>query len=100
MSIMKRATRIIEIATRGARTIDGHPLKISADTARNIAEALDDEGLIMPGHFDEPTMIWGRREKDGRIIWIGADALAERLARESGRGVARYIGPIATVGER
>lgn len=100
MTIIDRAARAIEIATRGDRTIDGHPLKMRADTARNIAEALDSEGLIMPGHFDEPTMIWGRREKDGRIIWIGADTLAERLARESGRGVARYIGPIATVGER
>lgn len=43
------------------------------------------------------TVIWGKEGEDGHIIWLGADVLAERAARESSRGVSRYVGPVTPV---
>lgn len=42
-----RVAEIIKLATRGAHTTAGHPMKISDHTARIIAEALADEGMLM-----------------------------------------------------
>lgn len=46
MTNIARAAEIIERATRGAHTTDGHPMKMSDHTAQIIAEALADEGLL------------------------------------------------------
>ena len=48
MSHIDRAAELIERATRGAHTTDGHLMKMSYHTARIIAEALADDGMLMP----------------------------------------------------
>ena len=48
MTNIDRAAEIIERATRGAHTTDGHPMKMSDHTAQVIAEALADAGLLAP----------------------------------------------------
>ena len=60
-SYLDRAAEIIECATRGAHTTDGHPMKMSGRTARIIAEALADDGMLMPDDA------WARvQERDAR----------------------------------
>lgn len=46
---------------------------------------------------DGSTVFWGQEEEDGHITWLGTDHLAEHVARESGRGVSRYLSPLAPV---
>lgn len=53
MTDIDRAAEIIALATRGALTADGHPMKMSDLTAQVIAESLADDGLLAP----EPQII-------------------------------------------
>lgn len=47
-----RAAEIIERATRGAHTTDGHPMKMSDHTAQIIAEALADDGALVGDQWE------------------------------------------------
>ena len=47
-----RAAEIISLATRGAHTTDGHPLKMSDHTAQIIAEALADDGALVSDQWE------------------------------------------------
>ena len=61
MSHIDHAAAIIERATRGAHTTDGHHMRMSYHTARIIAEALADDGMLMPDDA------WARvQERDAR----------------------------------
>ena len=50
-----RAAEIISLATRGAHTTDGHPMKMSDHTAQIIAKALAKAGLLMPDGMNTQT---------------------------------------------
>ena len=72
MTNIDRAAEIISLATRGAHTTDGHPMKMSDHTAQIIAEALADAGLLAP----EPQIIRTREELaalDPDTLLIDAD---------------------------
>ena len=47
-----RAAEIISLATRGANTTDGHPMKMSDHTAQIIAEALADDGVLVSDQWE------------------------------------------------
>ena len=47
-----RAAEIISLATRGAHTTDGHPMKMSDHTAQIIAEALADDGALVSDQWE------------------------------------------------
>ena len=44
--VIDHAAEIISLATRGAHTTDGRPMKMRDHTAQVIAEALADEGML------------------------------------------------------
>lgn len=46
------AAGIIERATRGAHTTDGHPMKMGDHTAQIIAEALADDGALVGNQWE------------------------------------------------
>ena len=52
MTNIGRAAGIIERATRGAHTTDGHPMKVSDHTAQIIAEALADDGVLVNDQWE------------------------------------------------
>ena len=52
MTNIVRAAEIIERATRGAHTTDGHPMKMSDHTAQIIAEALADDGVLVNDQWE------------------------------------------------
>lgn len=52
MTTTDRAAEIIERATRGAHTTDGHPMKMSDHTAQIIAEALADDGALVRDQWE------------------------------------------------
>ena len=52
MTNIDRAAEIIERATRGAHTTDGHPMKMSDHTAQIIAEALADDGALVSDQWE------------------------------------------------
>ena len=52
MTIIDRAARIVSLATRGALTTDGHPMKMGDHTAQIIAEALADDGALVSDQWE------------------------------------------------
>lgn len=52
MTIIDRAARIVSLATRGALTTDGHPMKMGDHTAQIIAEALADDGVLVGDQWE------------------------------------------------
>ena len=87
MTNMYRAAEIIERATRGAHTADGHPMKMSDRTAQIIAEALACEGLLMPdlpepdGHDADGLPYWGEGDYNTALTWHPCDRFIPRDER-------------------
>lgn len=54
-----------------------------------------------PGNLPDGYEVeWGQRHKDGGgILWWGTGEVSERMARESGRAVIRYVSPVTPVQE-
>ena len=88
MTNIARAAEIIESATRGAHTTDGHPMKMSDHTAQIIAEALVDEGLLMPGlpepdgHDADRLPYWGEGDYNTALTWHPCDRDVPRDERQ------------------
>ena len=87
MTNIDRAAEIIERATRGAHTTDGHVMKMSDHTAQIIAEALVDEGLLMPdlpepdGHDADTLPYWGEGDYNTALTWHPCDRGVPRNER-------------------
>ena len=79
MNNLDRAAEIIERATRGAHTTDGHPMKMSDHTAQIIAEALADDGMLMPdlpepdGCDADGLPYWGEGDYSTALTWHPCD---------------------------
>ena len=87
MTNIARAAEIIERATRGANTTDGHLIKMSDRTAQIIAEALADDGLLMPdlpepdGHDADRLPYWGEGDYNTALTWHPCDRDVPRSQR-------------------
>ena len=79
MNNLDRAAEIIERATRGAHATDGHPMKMSDHTAQIIAEALADDGMLMPdlpepdGCDADGLPYWGEGDYSTALTWHPCD---------------------------
>ena len=87
MTNIDRAAEIIERATRGTRTTDGHPMKMSDHTAQIIAEALADDGMLTPdlpepdGHDADGLPYWGEGDYNTALTWHPCDRFIPRDER-------------------
>ena len=87
MSSIDRAAEIISLAARGAHTTDGHILKMRDHTAHIIAEALADEGSLMPdlpepdGHDADRLPYWGEGDYNTALTWHPCDRNVPRNER-------------------
>ena len=87
MTNIDRAAEIIERATRGAHTTEGHPMKMSDHTAQIIAEALAGEGLLMPdlpepdGCDADGLPYWGEGDYNTALTWHPCDRFIPRDER-------------------
>ena len=87
MTNIDRAAEIIERATRGAHTTDGHPMKMSDHTAQIIAEALADEGMLTPdlpepdGRDADGLPYWGEGAYNTALTWHPCDRFIPRDER-------------------
>ena len=79
MTNIDRAAEIISLATRGAHTTDGHPMKMSDHTAQIIAASLADAGLLMPdlpepdGCDADGLPYWGEGDYNTALTWHPCD---------------------------
>ena len=87
MTNIDRAAEIIKLAARGAHTTDGHPMKMSDHTAQIIAEALADEGMLMPdlpepdGRDADGLPYWGEGDYNTALTWHPCDRDVPRNER-------------------
>ena len=87
MTNIDRAAQIISLATRGAHTTDGHPMKMSGHTAQIIAEALADEGMLLPdlpepdGCDADGLPYWGEGDYSTALTWHPCDRDVPRSQR-------------------
>ena len=87
MTNIDHAAEIIERATRGAHTTDGHPMKMSDHTAQIIAEALADDRMLMPdlpepdGHDADGLPYWGEGDYNTALTWHPCDRDVPRHER-------------------
>lgn len=87
MTTIDHAADIIERATRGAHTTDGHPMKMSGHTAQIIADALADEGILLPdlpepdGCDADGLPYWGEGDYNTSLTWHPCDRNVPRDER-------------------
>lgn len=87
MTNIDHAADIIERATRGAHTTDGHHMKMSDHTAQIIAEALADEGILLPdlpepdGRDADGLPYWGEGDYNTALTWHPCDRDVPRSQR-------------------